>query len=142
MRLPLPALNLFSRTRVLGYYSVTRPCPTLLPFRQPTLKKMDSHGGRERPACVYRGSADGTGLGMTLEFNPGFEAQNRRILNGAGSIGLDDVLQVGLKERPFVDLDAVVNFKHGCVVRLVDKVQRASEQIFLSRPVFPLGAAP
>ena len=35
-----------SRTRVLGYYSVTRPCPTLLPFRQTTLKKMDSHGGR------------------------------------------------------------------------------------------------
>ena len=54
-----------------------------------------------------------------LKYNPGFEAQNRNVLNGARSIRLDDVLQVGLKERPFVDLDAVVSFKHGCVVRLI-----------------------
>ena len=55
-----------------------------------------------------------------LEYDTGFEAQNRRVLNGTGSIGLDNVLQVGLKERPFVDLDAVVNFKNGRVVRLID----------------------
>ena len=29
-------------------------------------------------------------------------------------------LQVGLKECPFVNLDAVVNFEHGCIVRLID----------------------
>ena len=51
---------------------------------------------------------------------PVFEAEDRGILNGASSVGLNDVLHVGLKERPLVDLDAVVNFEHSSVVRLID----------------------
>jgi hypothetical protein len=35
-------------------------------------------------------------------------------------IWLDDVLQIGLKEGPFVSLDSVVDFKHGGRVRLID----------------------
>ena len=54
------------------------------------------------------------------ERDAGHEAEDRGILNGAGSVGLDDVLNVGLEIGPLVDLQAVVDFQHTRVVGLID----------------------
>ena len=54
------------------------------------------------------------------ECDAGHEAEDRGIFNGACSVGLNDVLDVGLKIGPLVDLQPVVDFQHTGVVRLID----------------------
>jgi hypothetical protein len=71
--------------------------------------------GRERPGDGF------SLLRRQIRTECQFRNPEPGVLNGARSVGLDDVLQAGLKECPFVDLDAVFNFEHGCVVRLIDR---------------------
>ena len=47
----------------------------------------------------------------TLEDHARFEAENCRVLNSSGSIRLNDVLEVQLKECPLGDLNSIIDFR-------------------------------
>ena len=74
---------------------------------------MDSMAGRLPGREIASGGRDSEDYAI-------LEAEDCGIGDGASSVGLDDVLHERLKERPLVDLDAVVPLEDDRVVWLID----------------------